>query len=208
MLCVHCVPRIAHYCMVYICIWRTRGGGRGIDSPHRTCPRLINNIVSGGYGIMCLSSWFSIRLDRTPTPKSRTLSVLFSHTHIHRHTHSLSLYLFLSFRVLTLSGACFCNHYVYVHQFLLSPTCEIWERCSFSCARDLFRYIIRCSFLWKPKQTFVETLETRTFINISRHTWKTLIVIIPTHHLKRITHKLQRRLNALVACIIIYIISK
>lgn len=88
------------YCtLLYVIYIKDNGGGRGIDSPHRTCPRLINNIMSGGYGIMCLSSWFSIRLDRTPTPKSRvlslslSLSVPFSHTHIHRYTYSLSLFL-------------------------------------------------------------------------------------------------------------------
>lgn len=212
MLCVHCVPRIAHYCMVYINIYtyiyilRTHRGGRGIDSPHRTCPRLINNIMSGGYGIMCLSSWFSIRLDRTPTPKSRVMPLslwpFLSYTYTQIHILSFDHFEFWPSPV----HASATIVYTYTHFY--SSTCEIWERCSFSCARDLFRYIILCSFLWKPKLTFIETLETLAFINISRHTWKTLIVIVPTNCLKRITYKLQSCLQARVACLIIYILFR
>lgn len=55
MLLVHFVPRIiiAHYYMVYICSFTyVRGWKRYRFASHRTCPRLINNIVSGGYGII------------------------------------------------------------------------------------------------------------------------------------------------------------
>jgi len=60
MLRVHFVPHIAHYMHIYIYIYTyyERAGVEevSIRATYRTCPRLINNIVSGGYGAMCLSS--------------------------------------------------------------------------------------------------------------------------------------------------------